>query len=133
MNGAMSTKNIQDFFTRCKGLLEEGIGEWGLFAIVFLVALAAFGLGRLSALEGTRTGVSITEAPSLAHPRGMYRGGLYVASRGASSYYYPWCGGATRIAPENQVWFKTEAAAQKAGYTPAKNCKGLVSNPSEIQ
>jgi hypothetical protein len=29
------------------------------------------------------------------------------------------------IAPGNQVWFASEAAAQNAGYTAAKNCKGL--------
>jgi len=121
----MNKRNIQDFFAACKELLEEGIGEWGLFAIVFLVALASFGLGRLSAIEAVRPAVSITQAVSLAHPRGVYLGGQYVASRGAKSYYYPWCGGAQKIAPEDQVWFKTQEAAQKSGYSPAKNCKGL--------
>ena len=125
MTGVTNSKNIQEFFTRCKGLLGEVIGEWGLFAIVFLVALASFGLGRLSALESTRPAVSITQAPSLARPRAMYMGGLFVASRTASSYYYPWCGGAQKITPENQVWFKNAEAAQKAGYSPAKNCRGL--------
>ena len=133
MSGLMSRKNIQDFFAKCKDLLEEGVGEWGLFAIILLVALSAFGLGRLSALQSARPAVSVGEAPSLAKPRGMYRGGQYVASRSGTTYYYPWCGGAQNIAPERQVWFKTEAAAQKAGYRPAKNCKGLVSGSSGIQ
>lgn len=52
-------------------------------------------------------------------------GGSFVAAKSGSTYYYPWCGGAQNIKPENQVWFPTEAAAQKAGYVPAKNCRGL--------
>lgn len=121
MKGASSSKNIQQLVTKCKDLLEEGIGEWGLFAIVFLVALASFGLGRLSAMETIRPPVSITEAPGLAKPRGMYLGGQYVAAKGGTVYYYPWCGGAQKITPENQVWFQSAEAAQRAGYSPAKN------------
>lgn len=125
MNGVTSSKNIPQLLAKCKELIEEAMGEWGLFAIVFLVALASFGLGRLSTIESARPPVSIREAPSLAKPRGMYMGGQYVAARGGTTYYYPWCGGAQKIAPENQVWFKSEEAAQAAGYAPAKNCKGL--------
>ena len=125
MRTAMSRKNIQDFILKCKGVLEEGVGEWGLFAIIFLVAFASFGLGRLSVIESVRPAVSITQAPSVAPTRAMYMGGQYVASRTGTTYYFPWCGGAQNISPENQVWFKTEEAAEKAGYRPAKNCKGL--------
>ena len=125
MFGVTSRENIHEFFAKCKGLLEEGIGEWGLFAIILLVGLASFGLGRLSVLESARPAVSITQAPTIAHPRGMYLGGLFVASRSGTTYYSPWCGGVQNIAPQNQVWFKTEEAAQAAGSRPAKNCTGL--------
>lgn len=125
MHGATRKENIQQYLAKCKELLDEGVGEWGLFAIVFLVALASFGLGRLSVLEAVRPPVSITQAPSVAKPRGMYMGGQYVAARTGTVYYYPWCGGAQKITPENQVWFQNEAAARAAGYKPAKNCKGL--------
>jgi hypothetical protein len=117
--------NIHEWGQKIKLLLDNGIDEWGLIIIVFLVALASFGLGRLSALEDARPPVSITEAPSDTKPHAMVLGGLLVASRTGSTYYYPWCSGASKIAPANQVWFASEAAAQKAGYSSAKNCKGL--------
>ena len=81
--------NIQDFFLRCKLLIEEGIEAWGLITMVFLVAFCAFGLGRISALEDAQQPVSITMAPSLEKPQGMYVGGLYVGSRTGNVYYYP--------------------------------------------
>ena len=121
----MSQSNIQEFLIRCKASLEDGVGEWGLYMVVFLVALSAFGLGRLSALEAAQAPVSVQMAPILASPQGIYPGGQYVASRTGSVYYYPWCAGGQNIAPEKQIWFATAVAARAAGYAPAKNCKGL--------
>ena len=106
---------------------EGWVAEWGLIAIVFLVALASFGLGRLSALEDVRPPVSIIQAPTEANQRAMAPGGLFVGARSGSVYYYPWCTGVSKIKPANMVWFESEAAAKRAGYAPAKNCKGLVS------
>ena len=123
----MNMPNIQGSSLKIKSLVGHALGEWGLLAIVFLVALASFGLGRLSALIDARAPVAITMAPTLTEPRGMYIGGLYVASRGGSAYYYPWCTGAAKILPANRVWFPSESAARAAGYAPAKNCQGLVS------
>jgi methylphosphotriester-DNA--protein-cysteine methyltransferase len=51
--------------------------------------------------------------------------GAYVASRTGTKYYLPTCGTAKRIKDENKVWFATKADAEKAGYEPATNCKGL--------
>jgi len=102
------------------------IAEWGLILLIFLVAFSSFGLGRLSATEQARPAVSVHSAPIETEPRGMAIGGLIVASRYGSAYHYPWCAGAVQIKQENQVWFASEEAAQKAGYTPSKNCKGLV-------
>ena len=118
-------ESIREWGHKIKAFLDAALGDWGLLGLVFLVASAAFALGRLSALEDVRPPVSITQAPAetLAQPIAM--GGLIVASKGGSAYYYPWCNGATKIAPANQMWFASEAAAQKAGYAPAKNCKGL--------
>ena len=118
-------KSIQEAWLKIKNWADIAIGDWGLIVIVFLVALASFGLGRLSVLESVRAPVSITEAPTIAEPRGMNIGGLIVASRTGSAYYFPWCASATKIAPQNQVWFASETAARNAGYAPAKNCKGL--------
>ena len=93
--------------------------------MVFLVAFGAFGLGRLSALESARPPVSITTAPILEKPQGIYPGGQYVASVTGSVYYFPWCGGGKNIPPDMQIWFPTATSAKAAGYQPAKNCKGM--------
>lgn len=119
-------KNIQEFVQKSKGWLEAGIDNWGLILVVLLTGIGSFGLGRLSMLEEVRPIVALESAPSLAQPQALYIGGLVVASRTGTSYYYPWCLSGAQIAPSNELWFKDEAAAQKAGYKPAKNCKGLV-------
>ncbi len=119
---------IQETWQKIKPLLDAGIGDYGLFAVVFLIGIGSFGLGRLSALEEVRPPVALTQAPQEASPRGLYIGGLLVASRTGSVYYYPWCSGAQKILPQNQRWFESEAAAQKAGYAPSKACKGLTTS-----
>ncbi len=122
-------QNIHESYQKIKQnikIVGEGwVAELGLIAIVFLVALASFGLGRLSALEGARPLVSIEQSPLDSKARAMAAGGLLLAARSGSVYYYPWCTGATKILPQNQRWFQSEAAARAAGYAPAKNCKGL--------
>ncbi len=117
--------NIQETWVKIKSLSEDAVAEWGLIAIVFLATLSAFGLGRLSALEEARPPVAILQASESAAPREMVMGGMLVASKKGSTYYFPWCSGASAIAPQNQVWYTSEAAAKKAGLKPAKNCKGL--------
>lgn len=77
--------------------------------------------------------MTIGKAPEAQKPREMFIGGEIVASRTGSAYYFPWCGGATKISVVNKVWFKDETAARAAGYTPAKNCKGLGSAVSAVQ
>ena len=49
----------------------------------------------------------------------------HVASKNGTKYYPPDCAGADRISDANKVWFISGAAAMKAGYEPAANCKGL--------
>lgn len=93
--------------------------------LVVLVGVGSFGLGRLSALQEARPAIAIGMAPRSAQPRAMPLGGQFVAARTGTVYYFPWCSGALKIAPANQVWFGTEKAAQQAGHRAAKNCKGL--------
>jgi len=52
-------------------------------------------------------------------------GGQFVASQNGGKYHHPWCPGAVRIKEENKVWFNSKEEAEKAGYQPATNCKGL--------
>ncbi len=49
--------------------------------------------------------------------------GLFVASKKSTSKAYHKVGSywATKIKPENQIWFDSEEQAQKAGYRPAAN------------
>ncbi len=51
--------------------------------------------------------------------------GVYEAARGGTVYYLPTCSGAKKIAEKNKIWFDSKAEADKFGYKPAKNCKGL--------
>ena len=111
--------------TKVRDMLEIGLREWGITVLVLLVATASFGLGRLSAFEEARPLISLGEAPQTAQVRAIPLGGQFVASRTGSVYYFPWCGGAQQIPAGDQLWFASENAAQKAGYSPAKNCKGL--------
>lgn len=46
-----------------------------------------------------------------------------VASKGGKKYYFVWCKGAENIKEKNKRFFKTEEAAQQAGYTLATACK----------
>lgn len=118
-------ESIANWRLKIKNLALDAVGEWGLVAIVLLVGLGSFALGRLSALEEVRPPVAIKEAVALAGPQGIAPGGAFVASRTGTVYYYPWCSGASKIAAQNQVWFSSEQVARAAGYAPAKGCKGL--------
>ena len=117
--------NIQETRLKIKGWFEDTVAEWGLIIIIFLATISAFGLGRLSALEDARPPVAILHPAEAAAPRTMVMGGMLVASKGGTVYYYPWCSGAGKIPPQNQVWYPSESAAQKVGLRAAKNCKGL--------
>lgn len=118
-------------------------------ALILLVGIASYGLGRLSALEGS--GGPANEASAIRinnwgeGPVGTssreeivpdevqggvianeaYPDGRYVGSKNGTVYHYPWCSGAQRINEENKVWFATAELAAAAGYRPAKNCAGL--------
>ena len=108
--------------------------------VIILVAFAGFGLGRLSALEGKKTPVLIERnfAPSLLSGNNVSDEKLtvtktvqnlssksFVAAKSGTRYYFPWCGGVSRIKEETKIWFASEEEARKAGFTPAANCAGL--------
>lgn len=48
---------------------------------------------------------------------------MFVGSRNSDKYHFPDCYWATRIKPENQIWFKSEEEARKMGYTSSKCVK----------
>ena len=113
-------------------------------AIIILVGFSSFGLGRLSALDEKQTPIVIEnetknddETPLPAEGGGTAQlqtasivqsvssGGKLVASRNGTKYYFPWCGGASKIADTNKIWFNSVADAKAKGYSAAGNCKGL--------
>jgi hypothetical protein len=115
--------------------------------LVILVAIGAFGLGKLTKIEQTRLPVTIqyaTSSPQATSATPPQLGGkqkgdtitepvtssttarrVYVAARGGTVYYLPSCAGVNRIAEKNKIWFETKAEAERLGYKPAQNCKGL--------
>ncbi len=101
--------------------------------IVILTSFASFGLGRLSKIDETKTPISIENTTSSVYKydknnktvKNKPTSQVYIASKNGTKYYFQWCSGAKRIKDGNKVSFSTIEEAQKAGYSPAKNCKGL--------
>ena len=136
-----------------RALSEDSVlHKWLKPAAVVVVALASFGLGRLSVYEEKKpltatmsTNKSTAEAPiqapatvvqtaKVAAPATI--GAATAASAGnaqstivgaktTKKYHYTWCSGAARIKEENKVYFASITEAKAAGYVPAANCPGL--------
>ncbi len=53
------------------------------------------------------------------------KNGQVVASKTGKKYHLLDCPGAKTIAEKNRVYFENREAAEKAGLTPAANCRGL--------
>ena len=129
--------NIQELQQKIKYYMGEYItDEIYIVAVIVLVGLSAFGLGRLSFIEEQKIPVSIEYAKTapanvlnstrdFENQTEIAAGGLLVASKNGSKYHFPWCSGAQRMKEENKIWFESKEEAQSAGYEPAKNCKGL--------
>ena len=136
--------NVPDFLNPRK---EPGTSLY-IGLIMVLIAIAAFGLGRLSALKSpnsglkvlypegmteTRMGASAASGAVLASSEKTSSGGTVqgagqgevVASKSGSKNHYTWCAGAKSIKKENKVYFASIEEARAAGYEPASNCKGL--------
>ena len=118
-------ESIREMARKGKVWLDKNAEEWGIPLILILVGLSAFGLGRFSASEEVRPVITIHEAPLASAPATLHMGGMYVALDTGSVYYLPWCAGAQKMALERERWFKDRESAERAGYKPAKGCKGL--------
>ena len=134
---------LTDLLNKIKSFLKENQRDLFLAALVFLVSMGSFGIGRLSAIwpekepiriENLEPSIQNLEDSDAAQPAQILDSrlqipdssrGNFVASRNGSSYHLPDCPGAKQIKEENRVWFKTEAEARAAGYKPAGNCPGL--------
>jgi len=135
-------RSIQEMLKDYKSFLKDDNLFYG--ALIVIISIASFGLGRLSVepiLPQTSQNASIvlsqTEAQtktatssfgaaaSQAPTSAGETASTYVASKKGTKYHLPWCAGASQIKEENKIYFATKAEAEKAGYQPASNCKGL--------
>lgn len=141
--------SIREILGKIKGYL--AIDRIFYAAILILLSIGSFGLGRLSVkgdLGGspiqkmtprTSSQVGNPSAPLLS-PKAPLEAqdnassspkqeeqttGAYVGSKKGTKYHLPWCGGAQRINEANKIWFADKESAEKAGYTPAGNCPGI--------
>ena len=129
---------------RLAGWIKTNNRELYLTAVIVLVATISFGLGRLSKIREEKTPITIenattpTETATKASDKNVTEKMLeqnlgnisnsqkiFVASRNGKKYYYAWCESANVIKEANRIWFSTKDEAEKSGYQPAANCKGL--------
>lgn len=132
---------LPDYIKKVKSFGKNNQADLFVAALIVLVSITGFGLGRLSALWPKKTPITFEETKNLAgagetRPDNQTKGphqsrlpgqpnGKFVASKNGSSYHYPWCPGALKIKEENKLWFQTKEEAEKNGYKPAGNCPGL--------
>lgn len=103
-----------------------------LAVTVMMVAIISFGLGRLSKIREEKIPITIENAATSTGVSNSQRAALtigeqriFVASKNGKKYYYAWCESAQKIKEINRVWFSSKEEAERAGYDPAVNCKGL--------
>lgn len=128
--------SINDFGEKVK----SKIGPFYTLLLCLLIASIFFALGRISALNDIKQPIKVlnqTGAVINSQNTGSdlqisgnnqvesSTSSEVVASKTGKKYYYPWCGTAKRIKPENLVKFASIDIARSKGYTPAENCAGL--------
>ena len=132
-------RSIQEMYDKFKSLLSDDAVFYGL--LILLTAIASFGLGRWSvASEATivpKESITFTQTALLPESGLQISGeeesgvttvsasGQYVGSKNGTKYHLTTCPGAKQIKEENKVYFASKEEAQKSGYTPASNCKGI--------
>ncbi len=121
--------------------------------LLLLVAVTAFGLGRMSVeVPETAGGQSAQtiESEMTSKKEGVFQdqdevegplqevekevpqsvgematSTMYIGSKNGTKYHLPWCPGAKQIKEENKIFFTSKSEAEDAGYTPSANCKGI--------
>lgn len=101
-----------------------------ILLLILVSAVGGYGVGKISKIEETKIPIAVvysnaTSTPTIAGSQTVPARvkGKFVASRGGTAYYFPWCSGADRIAEKNKIWFESEEEAQRFGYKLAKGCK----------
>jgi len=133
--------SIHDLAEKIKALRHrEDITDIYSIIIIVLVAISAFGLGRLSKTDssaplvitvsqematGSVNPVNIDQTANTPIYASTPAGKAFLASKNGKNYYSVNCSGAKRIKDSNKVWFATEAEAESAGFTKSATCKDL--------
>lgn len=72
--------------------------------------------------KGTRAGGIAPESPSEASIVDLEDQKRFLGSVNGTKYYPRGCGAASRIRPQNTIWFTTADEAEEAGYTQSTSC-----------
>lgn len=142
--------SIQEMYNKFKSLLANDVFFYT--ALLLGIAVVSFGLGRWSmAVKNQQSSVpmavtleqrpNVTETTTSKPQEGQTQASStkqqsiiapvsttsarYVGSRSGTKYHLLTCPGAKQIKESNKIFFTTKEDAQKAGYTPAGNCKGI--------
>lgn len=107
------------------------INAWVLAGPCLVLGLTlGFGSLTLSAFEGQNQPIRVdssrvvtVEEGKAAMSVGVAKHQQVVASKSGTKYHLLTCPGAKAILEKNRVYFESPAAAQKAGFTLAANCK----------
>jgi hypothetical protein len=118
---------------------DQGKDLW-IVAIVVLVGLLSFGLGRLSVSDSSGIDISYTDLgasaltgaqearvflennPKLDKSTQAVRKAFYASKRG-KKYYSADCSAGNTIKPENRIYFDTAEKAESAGYSLSASCQ----------
>jgi len=123
--------------SKLKNFVKDNGPDIFIISVIILVALIAFGIGRLTAPKTEPIQIKNLEPASVENLEIKDQGKVYppateqsdvgrvVGSKNSDKYHLPDCPGAKQIAEENKIWFNSIEEAKKAGYKPAGNCPGL--------
>lgn len=126
-------------YEKLKSLLMDDHIFFGL--ILVIVAIASFGLGRISVNDDGKVGSGVklvnssavilspntlpltsTSSPAVTN---IVTENSLVASKSGTKYHLITCPGAKQIKESNKIYFSSKQEAMAAGYKPAVNCPGL--------
>jgi hypothetical protein len=122
---------MRDILAKIMRLVKHYSYDVFLVLCMLAVAFIGYNIGQIRALRKTPIEVdygasiyrSAKEAGPTATPKPLDTRVVVSKKSKTYKYHYSWCSGAKRINEENKVWYETEDAAQKAGYSLAGNCQ----------
>lgn len=135
--------SLYDSLEKIKQFLEtERAKDIAVMAIIILVGLGSFGLGRLSekevkeglkigyygpetgseALKGQNQGLDLGNRSLAQNAQKSAIKNFFASNRG-TKYYTLSCSAGKTIKEENRVYYETSTEAEKAGYTLSSSCK----------